>query len=367
LTVSISNKLKRNNKKFYKIIVILLVVSTALTIYTFLQPATTAIQVNDNTAQIKTGFNYKAEITPNILYPNGGSVDVGNTIFKKITVAIPFDLKSKIYSKREVTAFGTYEVQLLIKAGDLWEKKFSLGQKQSFEQSGTEISIIEDTYKIDLEQVKTFINQVEQETGIHPSQYTLEVLPNIEGTIHDAGVEKIFQIQDRLVFQYSMEEILLASEKNYTSMITFASSHVKTKIFTVFSQHLPLSFVRISSLLFSIFLLATYIYVYKNQKVNSTITNKSEVEIINKRYANRIIPVSQKINIVQKSIFVLDSFKSVMKIADEKELPIFFSQDHKEENSVYFLVDGDYLYTYEMGKTADTEKRASSGNAYARG
>ncbi|MDR7239076.1 DUF5305 family protein [Neobacillus drentensis] len=367
MTVSISNKLKRNSKKFYRIIILLLVISTAFTIYTFLQPATTTTQVNDNTSRIETGYDYKADITPNILYPNGGSVEVGNSIFKKITVAIPFDIKSTIYSEREVTTTGTYEVQLLIKAGDLWERKFPLGQKQSFEKSGTEISIIEDTYKIDLEKVNSFIMQVEQETGINPSQYTLEILPNIKGTIHDAGVKKNFQIQDRLIFQYSMDEILLASEKSFTSMITFASSHVMTKIITVFSQDLPLSFVRISSLLFSIILLATYIYVNKKSKENSTTTNKSEVEIINKRYANRILPVSQKINIVQKSIFVLDSFKSVIKIADEKELPIFFSQDQKEENSVYFIVDGDYLYTYETGKTTDTEKKASSGNAYARG
>ena len=49
------------------------------------------------------------------------------------------------------------------------------------------------------------------------------------------------------------------------------------------------------------------------------------VDKINKKYGNRIIPVSQKINSAQKSIITLHSFKSIIKIADEKELPIFFT------------------------------------------
>jgi hypothetical protein len=350
--------------------IILMIFSTGFTIYTFLQPATTTNQVNDNTSKIETGYDYKAEITPNVLYPKGGTVDVGNTIFKKITSAIPFNLKSTIHSERQVTARGTHEVQLSIKAGELWERKFPLEQKQVFEQKGTDISVVDYTSKIDLEQVQSFIMQVEQETGIKPTQYTLEVLPNIQGTINDSGVEKTFQLQDKLIFQYSFEEILLASEKNFTSMISFTSSQVDSKSFTVFGQELLLSFVRIGSTICSILLLLIFLYAAKISKTIMITTKTSEIEIINKRYANRIIPVSQKINITQKSIFVLDAFKSIIKIADEKELPIFFNKDQKEEMAIYFIVDGEYLYTYEsrkMNNVPETEKLTGSDKAYARG
>jgi hypothetical protein len=350
--------------------IILLIFSTGFTIYTFLQPTATTSQVNDNTSQIETGYDYQAEITPNILYPNGGTVDVGNTIFKKITSAIPVTLKSTMLSERQVTVTGTHEVQLLIKAGEIWERVFPLGHKQAFEQSGTEISILDHTYKIDLEQIDSFIRQVEQETGIAPTQYTLEVLPNIQGTINDIGVEKGFQIQDRLIFQYSFDEISLASEENFASMITFTSSQVISKKFNVLGQEIPLSYLRIISTLLSVLLLLITIYEHKSSKANSMTINKSEIEIINKKFANRIISVSQKINIAQKSIFVLDSFKSIIKIADEKELPIFLNKDQKEEIAIYFIVDGEYLYTYEtsqMGNVSETEKLTGSDKAYARG
>jgi Family of unknown function (DUF5305) len=360
--------LENYTKHLYKIIIILMLSSSLLAIYSFLQPTTISTQVNKNTSQIETGYDYKAEITPNVLYPSGGTVDAGNTLFNTITTAIPVNLHSTIFSEREVTARGTHEVQLVIKAGEIWERSFPLGKKHSFEHSGTEISILDDTYKIDLEQVKSFIMQVEKETGITPTQYTLEVLPNIEGFIKDAGREKAFQVQDRLVFQYTFNEILLASEKNFTSMIDFSSSNVDVNSFSIFGFGLSLYYVRIGSTAFSFLLLLAFLFLHRNSNVFSTTKNASEMEIINKRYANRIIPVTQKINISQKSIFVLDSFKSILKIADEKELSIFLNKDQKEASAVYFIVDGDYLYTYETIKMNHIPNDTNLGSdAYARG
>ncbi|QBP41864.1 DUF5305 family protein [Paenisporosarcina antarctica] len=73
--------------------------------------------------------------------------------------------------------------------------------------------------------------------------------------------------------------------------------------------------------------------------------NKSEHQIINnKKYGSRIIPVSQKINSAQKSMITLFSIESAIKIADEKELPVFFSRVQQDEKALYFIIDGDYLY-----------------------
>jgi hypothetical protein len=366
LIETISNALKRYKKSLSKIFAILLILSIILTVYTFMQTATTTILVNDNNSLIETGYNYQAEIRPNVLYPDGGTVDAGSTIFKKITTAIPFNIKSIIHSEKDIKAKGTHEVQLLIKAGDLWEREFPLEEKQAFEQKGTEIPVIDQNFKIDLEEVNTFITRVQDETGVNPGQYTLEILPNIEGTINGSGVEKTFQMQDRLIFQYSYEEILLASEKNFSTMVPFTSSGVTEKNFKVFGFVIPLNFVRIGSAAFSIFLLVMLIYLHKNSKVNPITTEASELERINKRYANRIIPVSQKILTTQKSVVALDSFKSMVKISDEKEFPIFL----EKEKSIFYIVDGDYLYTYEARKTnnmPEIEKKAGSDKVYARG
>ncbi|HEY2422228.1 MAG TPA: DUF5305 family protein [Neobacillus sp.] len=357
--------LKKNKKTFIFILILFLLVTAAISIYSLSLPPTTTNQFNGNNTQIQTNYDYKATMAPNILYPNGGTVDAGNTIFKKMTTAIPVNLKSTIHAENQVTANGTHEVQLVIKAGDVWERKFPLEQPQTFEQQGTEISVIDNTYSIDLEKVQTFITQVEQETGITPAQYTLEVVPNIQGTLQNKGEERNFQVEDKLVFQYSYDGITLASQKTFTTMAPFTKTEVITNAFKLFGLSLPLAPVRVTSSLLSSLLLLTLIFAFKNGR-----SVGSQVEKVNKKYQSRIIPVSAKINLTQKSIFILDSFKSVIKIADEKESPILYYKDQQSGSEVYLIVDGDYLYSYELSKTdlvSEIKQGAGRDKAYARG
>ncbi|MCL6572506.1 MAG: DUF5305 domain-containing protein [Bacillus sp. (in: Bacteria)] len=367
---SLANRLERNNQKAIIILVPVLMIAVAIAIYSISQPSITPNQTNDNTAQIETSYDYKAMVIPNILYPNGGTVEAGDTIFKKITNEIPVHIKSTITPSLQVSASGTYDILLSIQAGDLWERTFPLQQKQEFKLTGTELSIIDHTYKIELEKIHAFITQVEDETGIRSDQYTIAVVPTIQGMILYDGIETTIHAQDKLAFQYSDEEIKLASEKVFTSNIPFTTAQTMENTFKLFGITLPLSSVRLISTLLSVLLLLAVIFFSKNWSTNRELSAASQVERINKKYRSRIIPVSQKINITQKSIFTLDSFTSIIKIADEKELPIFFNKDHQDMSAVYFIVDGDYLYSYETSKidfVPDSKKGAESENVYAKG
>lgn len=74
---------------------------------------------------------------------------------------------------------------------------------------------------------------------------------------------------------------------------------------------------------------------------------KLEVLMINKRYGKRIITVTQEMKGAPKSTIMLDSFKSILQLADEKELPIFLNKNLQEGRPTFFIVDDDYLYNYE--------------------
>ncbi|WP_164667894.1 DUF5305 family protein [Virgibacillus doumboii] len=355
--------LNRKNKKFMTSLIVLFFISTAVSAYSLLQPTTITKQTNENTAQVQTQYDYKATVTPNILHPDGGTIEADDTIFKQITTSIPLNMNTTINSNEQVLAEGTHEVQLLVKAGNLWEKAFPLEEKQPFKQEGTNIAVIDDSYKINLENIKSFITQVEEETGISPDQYTLEVVPNIEGTITSGGVEKAIQAQDHLAFQLSYNEITLASEKVFTSAVPFTMTETMTNTLT--GLELPLTPVRTTSTILSLLLLAAIIFAYRDLINNRERKPATLAEKINNKHGNRIIPVKHKVNIAKKSIFTLDSFKSVIKIADEKELPIFCYNDHHDGSAVYFIVDGDYLYSYETHKSIET--RTGSETAYAKG
>ena len=69
-------------------------------------------------------------------------------------------------------------------------------------------------------------------------------------------------------------------------------------------------------------------------------------------------------------MITLQSFKSIIKIADEKELPIFYHQIHQDGSAIYFIADGDYLYKYETIKLTiarSTEEILDGDEAYAKG
>ena len=363
-------KFKENNKKIVFTLVILLIISVPISVYSLVKPPSTSNQITDNNLEINTSFDYKATIKPNVLYPDGGTVEVGDTIIKKITTSIPVDLQSMINSENEVTAKGSHEIQLVVKAADLWERSFSLAEKQTFEHKGTEIPILDSTFNVNLEEVKTFIEQVEEETGISPEQYSIEIVPNILGTINYEGKERDFHLEDKLAFQYTYNEITLASEKSFSSVTPFTSTEVNTNSLIIFGITLPLIPVRIVSTIFSSLLLIAFIFAYKNLVNYRVKPIRSQIDKINKKYGNRIISVSQKVNMDEKSIITLSSFKSVLKVADEKELPIFCHKIHEDGTALYFIVDGDFVYNYETIKsslTQSTEKGIISEKAYANG
>ena len=68
---------------------------------------------------------------------------------------------------------------------------------------------------------------------------------------------------------------------------------------------------------------------------------------MNKKYGKRIITVTQGMKGAQRSIISLNSFKSILQLSDEKELPIFLNKNPEEGRPVFFIVDGDYVYSYE--------------------
>ena len=72
------------------------------------------------------------------------------------------------------------------------------------------------------------------------------------------GQEKDIQVQDKLIFQYSYDEIILSSEKTFTSTTPFTSTEVITNTFKLVGLALPLAPVRTAYTSLSFLLLTSY-------------------------------------------------------------------------------------------------------------
>ena len=68
---------------------------------------------------------------------------------------------------------------------------------------------------------------------------------------------------------------------------------------------------------------------------------------IDKKYKGRIINLERELDVKDKICITIDSFKSLLKIADEREQPVF-RKLASQDLAHYYVVDGDYIYKTEV-------------------
>ena len=357
--------LKHWIKKNYTIINYLLLtflaISAILAIFTWLQP-TTVTQNSENTLTIESSYDYKATITANSLFPEGGTVDTGNTIFKNITQAIPITLDTVINFKEPVSAEGTHEIQLLLKAGEYWERTFPLQEKRSFQQEGTEISVLNEAFEIDLEMIKEFIAEVEKDLSIRPEFYTLEVMPNLTGTISRDGMVQEIQQANNLKFQIYFEEVLLASDTSFTSSYPYSETMTYANTVQLFGMGASIVLLRNIGTAGVIFFLAIILLMNKDAVVGRLYRPSSESVKIEKKFGDRLIPVSQEVMMDSKNVISFDSFKSLIQLADAKDLPVFQFKNASHHTVLYFMIERDYVYQLEVHEAPLTRTRLQKKN-----
>lgn len=93
------------------------------------------------------------------------------------------------------------------------------------------------------------------------------------------------------------------------------------------------------------------------------------MDTINKKYGKRIITVTQEMKGAPRSFIKLNSFRSILQLADEKGLPIFLNRNLEEGLPVFFIVDGDCIYNYETASrelVRNTTINPAISSAYAK-
>lgn len=350
-----------NTSKF--IVLGLLAISVIIASYCWLQPTTVTTQNITNTINVRTDYNYQATITPNRLYPEGGTFDVNNAILLNVTDKIPVTLQTTINSNSPIIVDGTQEIQLKLIAGHYWEKIFPLAKEKSFNIEGTEISLINGNYDIDLKMIKSFIAEVEKEVSIRPEFYTLEINPNINGTLHYNGNDQLLAHDNKLVFQIYFNEVLLASDKSFDSSYPFTFEKSEVNTINLAGLIMPVKPVRLLSSLCTLLFLLISIGLFKNQISSKYLLPVSENEKIQKKYGNRLIPVTQKTDSTPQNIITLNSIKSLVQIADVKDLPIFHYQFPQQPNNhLYFMIEGDYTYHFNVTVSPFVRSRVQQKN-----
>lgn len=322
-----------------------LIFTTLIAFKAHLTPADNVETKISNSISQNTVFDYKATVTPNTLYPDGGTIEPGKSIFTNITSSIPVNIQTSIQSDNPIEADGTKQVILSISSGDLWEKEFPLKAAEPFSLTGKDLSIVDGEYIIDLEKVSSFIETVESETKISNSSYILSIKPKFDGFITYRDNQHEFKNDALLSFEYTKEKITLIDENGleYVNSSNVEDNIVTDNRFQMLGIDAPLEIVRWTATILSVLLLIVLSMIYSFKKTSSA---SLEAESINKKFKSRIINVSDELDLSRKTEIPLTAFKDLIQISDERELPVF--KQETKSSLHYFVLENDFCFIYKV-------------------
>ncbi|MDD2481639.1 MAG: DUF5305 family protein [Lutispora sp.] len=347
------------NKKYRPyivgVIVILCITFTLLAYQAIRQPLMIEEKVIANTIEEKVIFDYVAVVKPSTLYPQGGKVVPDQVIFYKLADKLIIQLDASINSARPVRIEGSIGVVFRLVAKDMWEREFELVAAQPINTEGISHSLLHEEIHLDLKELFSFIEKVEEETLVRSSNYTLLIKPKIEGTVYQKNENKAHEIISNIEipFQLTGQYIKYAAEsleKEFIRTEIIEDVNTVPQSFNFFGKELTVIKARYSFSIVAIILLILIIISIvekakqKKEKVN-------EIYLIDKKHKSKIISISDKAGFKNSPQLGLDSFKALLQIAEEKDEPILRYADDIEGSVYYYIIATPTIYYYRIAKS----------------
>jgi signal peptidase I len=196
----------------------------ALSIFAFSRPVTrTADKIKYQQTSV---FFYSANGTPGIYDTN--MVRSGEPIFPKLNCSINVGFVYNLLSDQLQEVSGSQQLNAYItdeQSG--WQRTIPLKAETAF--SGNSYST---TAALDLCQVQALVASVEQETGFHPSTYTLTIIPHIAITAKAVGQELNDTFESKLIFNFDKVHFYLANHKAETDPLRSSKDGLMTSTAT---------------------------------------------------------------------------------------------------------------------------------------
>lgn len=329
----------------YGILGILWVLSIVLSYKAIMQPLQIQQKSVLNTINQKTSFDYKVEVLPSTLYPQGGIVETKDAILTRIVKSIRLHLESSVNSDKPININGKEKITLMLIADGLWEREFPLFQEKKISLQGTDNKIIGEDIVVDVASIAAFVQKVEKETEIRPEKYLLKIQTGIEGNIVFENNNIPLDSTPEMVFDFSNYIVKPTGEKEFLKETPIEKVTVLEKKFELFNTSIPLIIAKYSFPLLSIIIsIPIILEIFRNKKKLKIL--KTEAEIIDKKYGNRLTYLENRLSSESKIVINLKSFKPLIQISDEKEIPILRFNNEDICKVTYCIINGDCIYNY---------------------
>lgn len=336
---------------------VLLLAGLALAAVSFTSPVSTMTE--SEKAQYSTTVECQAVVKPCTLYPQGGTVPAGKSVINKITRTLLFDITAQVRADQQVAVQGALRTALMLSADGYWEKQYLDAQEQSFTTAQDGGWTAHTTLQLDISGLESFIQRMEEETGINGSVYLIKIVPEVTGNIalggNDfplPGVEPVVleMVDGQMSLQARSDTANGAAAFPIQGSNEIATAAVAQPVFLLLPGFmLPVAIARWISLVLIALPLGPLAWD-PAQKLLRRMRNRSEEEQIDRRNRSRIIAIRGGDALQNKPTVELQSFQKLAAMAEHKELPLFKLSG--EGSPAYLVIDTGMIYRYTAGATA---------------
>lgn len=283
----------------------------ALSIFTFTRPLTR--NTENIPYQQEAYFFYSAKGTPGVY--DSELVRSGEPVFPKLTCILNIGFTYNLLATQLQEASGSYQLYARVfDSQSGWQRTIPLTPQTTF-KGNTYSSVA----TLDLCQVESMANLVEQETGLNPNTYTLEIISHLEITGIIAGNQISDTFDPSLVFEFDKVHFYLNIEDTQTDPLhsvkqgMAGSSDLQTNTFSILGLEPTVRSIRLISLLFLGFsltgLVITGLYVYKK-------TGQSQDARIRLRYGAMLVDIYEQNLKPSSSVFDVTTIDDLARLAE---------------------------------------------------
>ncbi|MBC7877721.1 MAG: signal peptidase I [Anaerolineales bacterium] len=317
-----------------------------LSIFSFTRPLTSTI--GNIPYQQEGQFFYSATGTPGVY--DTELVRSGEPVFPKLTCFLNIGFTYNLLADQLQEASGTNQLYArVLDSQSGWQRTIPLNPQTTF---------IGNTYStlatLDLCQVESLANLVEQETGLHPNTYTLEIVSHVELTGNIAGNQVSDTFDPSLVFAFDKVHFYLDIKDAKTDPLRMVkqglagSSDLQANTIQIVGLNPTVKSIRLISLLglgFSLIgLVIAGTYVYRTAW-------QSEEALIRLKYGAILVDIQEQSLKPASSVIDVTKIDDLARLAERHGTMIL----HKQLNSLhtYLVQSNEMNYRYVVGTSED--------------
>lgn len=318
----------------------------ALAIWAFATPTSRQV-THDTFAQVGATYTYTAAIVPDALYPSGGTAPADSPVFPNITKELTVSMLPTLTATGPMKVSLHMDPVLRVIAQGLWQQDSPLGNPQSFSGNLSGMHLAPSDWSVDVAGISGDISSIEKAILAVPTTYLIVLDPRLSGVVTHGGEREALNWDPRLTFAVQSGTWLVRGPLAFSHRLHFQQVQSAPVAFQPLGIKMSPLVGRLVFGLLAVLLLALWALLWWPQRAQRP--RETPWQRLDRKHRGRIVRTSVNVQSLHRELVYVESFDVLLRMVEEKELPILRSESPGTVE--YVVVDGTLAYAVRYPRT----------------